>query len=268
MVFAVVAGREFTEGEFYETTGSNFYASEDKMAGDYSPVRYRREIDLLRKFCPRGRVLDVGCSTGGFLFYLRERFGSQYEVMGTDVASGALEIAESKGIPVLREDFLSLSRGGYYDAISFWAVLEHVAAPGQFLRQARALLRPGGHCFTLVPNIRSLAVRVLGRKYRYILPQHLNYFSSGTLRRLIADSGFQVIYSTTTHFNPLVILQDFRSKTGLVLDEERAALLVKTNSLKTNPLLAPIRVGYAMAEKVLGGFGLADNVVLVGRKAS
>ena len=265
MIFASEAPSEFAEGKFYRKTGSAFYSSEDKLAGDYSPVRYTREIKLLRRFVPRGRILDVGCSTGGFLYYLREKFPADYEITGTDVATGALEVAASKGVPVLRENFLELASESY-DAITFWAVLEHVARPAEFLRRAYELLAPGGYCFALVPNIRSLAVRILGPKYRYILPQHLNYFSTRTLRELMQRCGFEVIHATTTHFNPVVILQDFRSKTGLVPDHDRAALLVKTNALKSNPLLAPIRVCYALTESALGAVGLADNAVAVARK--
>src|SRR4029079_5145162 len=113
---------------------------------------------------------------------------------------------------------------------------------------------------------RSLAVRLLGPKYRYILPQHLNYFCRETLRGLVESCGLEVVHSTTTHFNPVVVIQDFRSKTGLVPDSQRAALLVKTNSLKANPLLGPLRSAYGFAESFLGAAGLADNAVVIAQK--
>lgn len=266
MIFADDAGSEFADSSFYATTGSAFYASNEKLRGDYSPVRYEREIKLLRRFCRAGRVLDVGCSTGGFLYYLRERFPTTYEVVGSDVASGALDVAESKGVPVVRKNFLQLSAPPLYQAITFWAVLEHVLEPRSFLRKAHELLVPGEHCFVLVPNIRSLAVRLLGPKYRYILPQHLNYFSRATLTKLTTDCGFEIAYAGTMHFNPLVILQDWRSKTGFVPDQERAALLVKTNALKRHPLLSPARTLYNGVERFLARLGLADNAVIVGQK--
>jgi 2-polyprenyl-3-methyl-5-hydroxy-6-metoxy-1,4-benzoquinol methylase len=230
-------------------------------------VRYAREIRVLRKFCLRGRILDVGCSTGGFLYRLGECFPNDYKVVGTDVATGALDVAEKKGVPVLRENFFALAGSEQFQAITFWAVLEHVAEPAEFLRKARELLREGGYCFVLVPNVRSLAVRLLGAKYRYILPQHINYFSPATLGRLVEKSGFAVVLSTTTHFNPIVIAQDFRSRGArFVPDKDRASLLVKTNSLKSNPLLLPVRWAYEVLERVLGALGLADNVLIVCRK--
>lgn len=268
MVFVSESPAEFSEGRFYATEGSNFYASEDKVAGDYSPVRYTREIKLFRAFCPRGSVLDVGCSTGGFLYSLREKFPGEYQVAGSDVAAGALIVAEAKGVPVLRENFFDLQPPvGGYDAITFWAVLEHVAAPKQFLGKALDLLAPGGFCFVLVPNIKSLASRILGAKYRYILPQHLNYFCRSSLQKTMETAGFVPVLSTSTHFNPVVLAQDFCSRGQLVPDEQRARLLLRTNALKRNLFLLPVRWSYRAIERALGALGLADNIAVVAKKS-
>lgn len=264
MLYAPSISHQFADGTFYKSSGSDFYASDEKITGDYAPVRYAREIALVRKYCPRGRVLDVGCSTGGFLYQLTRQFPGDYEVLGTDVAAGALDYAETKGVPVIRENFLYLPRTALsFDAITFWAVLEHLDDPGTFLAKAHALLNRSGRCFVLVPNIRSLATRILGAKYRYILPQHLNYFSRDTLGQLAERSGYRVIHSATMHFNPIVIVQDLRSQSGLVADKDRAKLLVQTNRLKQNSLLAPLRWFYRQTEALLGLCGLADNLTMV-----
>jgi 2-polyprenyl-3-methyl-5-hydroxy-6-metoxy-1,4-benzoquinol methylase len=263
-VFASVLPPSFADATFYETEGSNFYVSEDKLQGDYAPVRYAREIRLLRNFVAKGRVLDVGCSTGGFLYHLNQAAPGFYTTYGTDVAHGALDYAESRGVTVIRESFLNTAfPEREFDAISFWAVLEHVPNPRAFLERARELLAPGGNCFVLVPNIESLATRILGARYRYILPQHLNYFSTRTLERLAVACGFKVISRITTHFNPLVIARDFISRGEIASDQKRAELLVRTNALKANPLLTPLRALYNTVEKVLGAARLADNIVLM-----
>jgi 2-polyprenyl-3-methyl-5-hydroxy-6-metoxy-1,4-benzoquinol methylase len=214
---------------------------------------------------PQGRILDVGCSTGAFLFHLQAQSPGCYEATGIDVSGPALDHAESQGVRVLRSSFLETDFGPTpFDAVTFWAVAEHLMDPARFLRRAMELLRPGGRCFVLVPNFRSLAVRLLGQRYRYIFPQHLNYFSARTLGQLAANlPATRVLHTTSMHFNPIVIVQDARSDGRFVPDAERARLLKKTTGYKNNPLLSPVRLAITGVEALLGKCGLADNTVLV-----
>src|SRR6185369_4668819 len=183
MVYANPIDEGWASGLFYDRLALPFYLSPDKVQSDYSPVRFERELRLFRRFCKRGNVLDVGCSTGAFLFQLKSRFGADYDVTGIDIAGPALDHAEHNGIRVQRESFLRAEfRDQHFSAITFWAVIEHLASPGEFLNKAASLLQPSGLCFILVPNLRSLAVRLLGSKYRYIFPQHVNYFTPSTLK--------------------------------------------------------------------------------------
>jgi 2-polyprenyl-3-methyl-5-hydroxy-6-metoxy-1,4-benzoquinol methylase len=259
-----------TTGEFYDRLATPFYLSPAKLESDYSPVRFERELKLFRRFCQGGRVLDVGCSTGAFLFQLMTRFPSEYDVTGVDVVGPALDHAEGKGVRVIRESYLKKDfQGATFSAVTFWAVLEHLLNPRAFLTKTVSVLEPGGFCFLLVPNFRSLAVRLLGQKYRYIFPQHLNYFTSSTLKQFVrAHPELQIVYASSTHFNPIVILQDFRSGGQFVSDEERAALLKRTTGYKQNPLLKPVKLALAGLERVLGGLNLADNLAVVAQKTA
>jgi 2-polyprenyl-3-methyl-5-hydroxy-6-metoxy-1,4-benzoquinol methylase len=268
MIFADPVEASLASGDFYDQLGDSFYLSPEKLAADYAPVRFERELRIFRRHCQSGRVLDVGCSTGAFLFQLKTRFPEEYETVGTDVTSAALDHAEKQGVTVVRESFLAHpwpERG--FDAVCFWAVLEHLLEPAAFLRRAASLLKPGGHCFVLVPNMRSLAVRLLGARYRYIMPDHINYFTAATLCRLGAlEPMFERVEQTSTHFNPVVIAQDFRRRTDRVADHERARLLGRTTAWKQSRLLAPLQWLYRGSEHVLRWGGLADNLVLVLRR--
>jgi 2-polyprenyl-3-methyl-5-hydroxy-6-metoxy-1,4-benzoquinol methylase len=268
MVYANPIEEKLATGRFYDQLATPFYLSPNKLKSDYAAVRFERELKLFRRLCQRGRVLDVGCSTGAFLAQLQSRFGKDYEVLGTDVAGPAVDYAEGKGVPVLRESYLTASfNGKQFGAVTFWAVLEHLPNPLAFLSQTALVLEPGGLCFILVPNFQSLAVRLLGSKYRYILPQHLNYFTSATLAGLVErEPRFRVIYSGSSHFNPLVILQDWKRRGQPVSDEERAILLKRTTGHKENMALKPIKWALAAVEAVLASLNLADNIVIVLQK--
>ena len=136
--------------------------------------------------------------------------------MGVDVIEASPDHAEHKGIRVSRESFLSADfKGETFSAVTFWAVIEHLIDPSAFLAKATSLLQPGGYCFILVPNFRSLAVRLLGKKYRYIFPQHVNYFMLSTLRKFIgAEPRLRIVHTTSTHFNPIVILRIGEDRTN------------------------------------------------------
>ena len=266
MVYADPVPQDLASGEYYDQTAARYYLSPDKLASDYAPARFERELRLLRRHCEGGTVLDVGCSTGAFLYELNRRFPRCYETWGTDVAAPALDYAESKGVKVIRGNFLDRDLPEVrFDAVTFWAVIEHLAEPKLFLDKAEALLKRSGVCFILVPNMKSLAFRLLGARYRYVYPQHLNYFTKETLR-LFVQGRFEIIDLRSTHFNPLVIWQDWRSGGMDVSNAERAKLLKRTTGYKQNPMMKPAKVVYGLIEKALGGLGLGDNLVAVLRK--
>ena len=294
MIYANPAPAGMATGEYYDAAGTDYYLSPAKLESDYADVRFARELRLFRKHCARGAVLDVGCSSGAFLFQLQQRWPGDYEILGTDVSGAPLDYAESRGVPVVRGNFLEpdlgedgergnsivphpdpfpvrRGEGGRgpgkgFDAVTFWAVLEHLAEPKRFLDKAHAILKPGGFCFVLVPNCKSIALRLLGVKYRYVYPQHLNYFTADTLIRLGGDK-FDVAEIRFTHFNPVVIWQDWRSGGREVSNAERGELLKRTTAYKQKPWLKPLKALYGLAEKSLAAFGLADNLVVVFRKS-
>jgi 2-polyprenyl-3-methyl-5-hydroxy-6-metoxy-1,4-benzoquinol methylase len=266
MLFANPVPSEFASGQYYDTAGAEYYLSPAKLESDYAAVRFERELKLFRRHCHSGAVLDVGCASGAFLYQLKQRHPGAYEILGTDVSGAPLDYAESKGIPVLRGDFLSHDFGDKkFDAVTFWAVVEHLLEPKRFLEKSASILKPGGICFVLVPNMNSLAVRVIGKRYRYIYPQHLNYFTAQTLNKLI-DGLFEAISLRFTHFNPIVIWQDWRRGGTEISNQERGQLLKRTTAYKENPAMKPIKALYKMTEKGLALFGLTDNVAAVLRK--
>jgi 2-polyprenyl-3-methyl-5-hydroxy-6-metoxy-1,4-benzoquinol methylase len=266
MVFANPVPAEFASGQYYDTEGAEYYLSAEKLESDYSSVRFERELKLLRRHCQSGAVLDVGCSSGAFLYQLKHRFPGVYEILGSDVSGGPLDYAEAKGVPVLRGDFLAHDFGGKkFDAVTFWAVLEHLLEPKRFLEKAASILKPGGFCFVLVPNMRSLAVRAIGKRYRYIYAQHLNYFTVATLRKIV-ETFLEVAEMRFTHFNPIVIWQDWRRSGAEISNQERGQLLKRTTAYKENPAMKPVKALYQVTEKGLALFGLTDNVATVLRK--
>ena len=202
MVYANPVEKKYASGEYYDDEAAAYYLSPAKLQSDYAPVRFERELRLFRGYCPGGKVLDVGCGSGAFLHQLNQRFPGQYQVLGTDVSGAPLDYAESQGIPVMRGEFLDQQFEGRFQAITCWAVLEHLFDPRAFVAKAATLLEKGGVFFALVPNFSSLAIKLIGARYRYVYPQHLNYFTrqdTGAIRR----TGILGRESSVYTFQPL-----------------------------------------------------------------
>jgi 2-polyprenyl-3-methyl-5-hydroxy-6-metoxy-1,4-benzoquinol methylase len=263
MVYANPVPVEMATGNFYDRAGGE-YLTPEKIESDYADVRFERELRLFRVHCPRGSVLDVGCSSGGFLYQLKKRYPNDYKILGTDVSSEPLAYAAKMGVPVARGEFLTQSFAEKFDAVTFWAVMEHLSDPKAFLQKAVSILKPGGHCFILTPNLNSLAVRLIGAKYRYIFPEHLNYFTPQTMKHF-AGGELAVEQVVSLHFNPLVIWQDARGGAREVSRAERVKLLKRTTGYKQSRWLLPVKLAYRATESILGKFSLADNVAIVGR---
>lgn len=94
MIYTNPVLAEIATGVFYDRAGGE-HLSPEKLESDYSDVRFQRELRLFRNFCQTGAVLDVGCSSGAFLYELNKRYPNDYQICGTDV-SGRLLITLPK----------------------------------------------------------------------------------------------------------------------------------------------------------------------------
>lgn len=156
-------------------------------------LRERHHL-FLRRARP-GRLLDVGCGEGGFLAAARER---GFEVAGLDLDAGNVAAARGRGLAIehamLLDETGALApglRGGRYDWVTAFDVLEHQADPLAFLHAAGRLLAPGGAVCGSVPNRDRLLV---GRDRRHnrgdLPPHHFLWFSIDSLRATLVRAGF------------------------------------------------------------------------------
>ncbi len=130
------------------------------------------------------RLLDVGCANGDFPRFMRDR---GWAVEGVEIGEAARPIAD---FPVHRVEFSQIPADGpRYDAVTAWAVIEHVHDPKAYFRKAAEVLKPGGTFAFLVTNFASLSSRAL---FREDVPRHLYFFTLGTVRRYLAEAGLHL----------------------------------------------------------------------------
>jgi len=155
--------------------------------GDHHERRYREEaryLEDLERTLPQRRLLDVGCAGGDFPRLMKSR---GWEVEGVEPFAEAAD----PGFPVHRVGFPEFAVDApTYDAVTAWAVFEHVHDPKAHFAKASRVLKPGGRLVFLVTNFSSLASR---RLFAEDVPRHLYFFTEPAVRRYLEAAGLELV---------------------------------------------------------------------------
>jgi SAM-dependent methyltransferase len=173
-------------------------AIEDESSAVLRWLRRRKLIrsrQLVERYSGRrrGRILDVGCSTGLFLHEMQQ---AGWQATGVEPNAAAAEYARRRfGLEVFQgmlEDAPCSARS--LDAVTFWDVLEHTFSPAATLRQVAGLLAPGGLVAINIPNWDSPDRRLFGPLWvGYDPPRHLYVFTRATLTALLGQAGLEPV---------------------------------------------------------------------------
>ncbi len=152
----------------------------------YLRRRFEQEAGYLREIEKRGgspRLLDVGCATGDFPRFMAAR---GWHVEGVETSPSAQSIRDFK---VHTQQFPDIPvHEPAYDAVTAWAVLEHVHDPMACFRKASAVLKKGGLFVFLVTNFESAASRHL---FCEDVPRHLYFFTRKAVTQYLETAGLR-----------------------------------------------------------------------------
>ncbi len=162
----------------------------------------RKKMHLLvRKYAKAGNVIDLGCGNGGHMDHLDDGFVPFGVEISTLLAGMADELFRRKGGRAVNAPSIEGLRefpDGFFSAASLRSYLEHEMEPLPVLRELHRTLVRGGVAIVKVPNYGCLNRMVMGRRwcgFRY--PDHLNYFTPGTLRAAAEACGFRAWFGLT-----------------------------------------------------------------------
>jgi 2-polyprenyl-3-methyl-5-hydroxy-6-metoxy-1,4-benzoquinol methylase len=149
-------------------------------------------LEHLNKFISNpGTLLDIGCFCGVFLNTAKQAgwkcYGIEPLVMPAIYARGYFNLNVTTD--TLRE---SIYPPAFFDVVTSFQVFEHLINPDQEIRLIRNLLKPGGLLMIEVPNIDTVMVKLLGKKHRHFVQDHVSFFSAKTLSQLLEQLGFEV----------------------------------------------------------------------------
>jgi SAM-dependent methyltransferase len=178
--------------ELYEDAASEHYVSEE--AGQRHTAR--RTLELIEAHARVGRLLDLGCWVG---FLLHEARSRGWDVTGVEPSTFAAGYArEQLDLPVQRADLFTADLPeGSFDAVVLGDVIEHLPDPAAALERIGTLLAPDGVVFMALPDAGSTVARRMGRRWWSVIPTHVQYFTRGSMDRLLRRTGYTPLAMVT-----------------------------------------------------------------------
>lgn len=238
---------EATLSKIYRHMEDRVYENEQ----DNRRRKARHHLNLLANIHPHpGLLLDIGCSTGIFLW---EAQAAGWQVTGQEPSNWAVTQARHRLPDVhiiegLVEDTNFPVES--FDVITLWDVLEHVHSPSSVLRRTYSWLKPGGLLCLNLPNVDSLIARAMGSHWIMLLREHLWYFSPATIDAILEKCGFRLLIEQPNFvwFSPQNILRRLGQYPGSL--GGLANRLARIPALKQPSLQFPVGEMLIMAQKL------------------
>ena len=141
------------------------------------------------------RVLDIGCASGAFLNSVSRQFS--WTGVGLEPSRWMCEFGKQTYGLDLRPNYFSadLFSTDSFDLVTLWDVVEHISEPNQVFRDIALVLKGDGYLIVNVPNSDSVASRLFGRRWPFLLAVHIHYFTPKSITKMLGKHGFEVVES-------------------------------------------------------------------------
>lgn len=167
------------------------YAELGRRPSYYMAQKWEFGVALTR-LRPAGATLEVGAGDGAFVAAARARFPDA-RVEGVELSRAAVERARrERDVELIARPLEALGDApGFtraFDVVCSFQVLEHVPRPGDFLRDMRRCLRPGGLLLLSVPN-RDGFMGDSANDVMNMPPHHISRWGREVFARFAAREG-------------------------------------------------------------------------------
>lgn len=138
------------------------------------------------------KILDIGCAFGTFV-ETAEKMG--WEAHGVELSKHIASFAKNKMHLKVFNGTLEKARyqKEFFDVITMFDVIEHVPDPKKTLMECNRILKNQGLIVIQTPAVDSLYSMIKGKHWDYFGLQHLNYFSTKSMEKILEAAGFKII---------------------------------------------------------------------------
>ncbi|MGB9934618.1 methyltransferase domain-containing protein [Thermodesulfovibrio yellowstonii] len=212
----------------------------------------------------KGKLLDIGCSTGFFML-IAKKIG--FEVYGMEASEKAVNIATDKFklnvVKAMSFDELPEEYKLSYDVITAFEVLEHVHAPSEFLEDIYSLLADRGILILSCPPFYKFENTAKGyRKYKWWYndypPHHVTRWKPWTLHYALKKVGFSEVHIFTEPLLPGTVFEGVVPLSfQLKLPDEK---IINIDANTTRGIVAETLKPLYLNSRLLGNFQYAIAV--------
>lgn len=157
------------------------------------------KIDLIQRFVPSGRLLEIGPAYGTFSFQAKQ---AGFIVDAIEMDARCVEhLKQVVGINVVQSasPHETITSFGLHEVIALWHVIEHLPDPWALLRAAAKNLVPGGILVLAAPNPSAWQFKVMGKEWPHLdAPRHLYLLPEKVLTEYVKTLGLDLVHITTT----------------------------------------------------------------------
>jgi len=216
-----------------------YYKNQSKYEGTrqhelHDKFTYKTINLILKKYISRNaKILDVGCSTGKLLYFIKQR--GYRNLLGIEPAPKCKLIAKKLyGVNIKTSTLGNFITKEKYDLIVFSQVLEHLADLRSALIKSRELLNDNGMIFVGVPDAGNF-YKEFEEPFGEFSTEHINFFTLQSLSNLM--NNYKCLYVKTDN-NALLSLWWKKNKKETDIDKYINLSKIKMKSIiKTIDLL-------------------------------
>lgn len=146
------------------------------------------------KFSHPGRMLDIGCGSGKFLYKMKQK---GWEVYGVEISKNAADLGRNvANLNIFSGEVIHANYpDNYFDYIRLNHSFEHINNPHETLTEIKRILKQDGKLMIGVPNINSLNAKIFKQYWYYLgAPVHTFNYSNKTLPLLLKKHDFKNIH--------------------------------------------------------------------------
>lgn len=174
----------------------------EKVYQQVKKITLNKKVKLIDQYSlDEKNLLDIGCGTGEFLAYAKNK---NWNTVGVEVNQNARNKALNKKLIIYKS--LEDLPNRQFNIISLWHVLEHLPNLNEKISLIKTKLDDNGTLIIAVPNYKSYDAKHYKEFWAaYDTPRHLWHFSQDAIKILFEKHNYKVTKTLPMYFDSFYV---------------------------------------------------------------